>query len=165
MINFEQYVSNVMFNSLAPGKYGNGFNTLRPRQNGRHFPDDIFKCIFLKENILILITFSLKFVLRGPINNIPILVPIMAWRRPGDKPLSEPMMASLLTHICVNELNVWCSSSRCIKNHALKSIPDQGPSCLSPYGITRPPWVKPVTSSRKQIVRGDYAIEYFIANF
>ena len=27
------------------------FNTLRPRQNGRHFPDDIFKCIFLDENV------------------------------------------------------------------------------------------------------------------
>ena len=25
----------------------------------------------------------------------------MAWRLPGDKPLSEPMMVSLLTHICV----------------------------------------------------------------
>ena len=25
----------------------------------------------------------------------------MAWRRPGDKPLSEPMMVSLPTHICV----------------------------------------------------------------
>ena len=25
-------------------------NTLRPRQNGRHFADDIFKCIFLNEN-------------------------------------------------------------------------------------------------------------------
>ena len=25
----------------------------------------------------------------------------MAWRRPGDKPLSEPMMVRLLTHICV----------------------------------------------------------------
>ena len=25
----------------------------------------------------------------------------MAWRRPGDKPSSEPMMVSLLTHICV----------------------------------------------------------------
>ena len=25
----------------------------------------------------------------------------MAWRRPGDKPLSEPMMIILLTHICV----------------------------------------------------------------
>ena len=43
----------------------------------------------------------LKFVPNGPINNIPALVPIMAWRRPGDKPLSEPRMASLLTHICV----------------------------------------------------------------
>ena len=28
----------------------------------------------------------------------------MAWRRSGDKPLSEPMMARLPTHICVNEL-------------------------------------------------------------
>ena len=26
-------------------------NTLKPRQNGRHFPDDIFKCIFLNENV------------------------------------------------------------------------------------------------------------------
>ena len=34
-------------------------------------------------------------------NNIPTLVQIMAWRRPGDKPLSEPMMVILLTHICV----------------------------------------------------------------
>ena len=29
----------------------NVFNTLRPRQDGRHFPDDIFKCIFLNENV------------------------------------------------------------------------------------------------------------------
>ena len=28
----------------------NWFNTLRPRQNGRHFADDIFTCIFLNEN-------------------------------------------------------------------------------------------------------------------
>ena len=68
------------------------FNTLRPRQNGRHFPDDIFKCNFLNENIWISIKISLKFVPGGPINNIPALVQIMAWRRPGDKPLSEPMM-------------------------------------------------------------------------
>ena len=47
------------------------------------------------------IKISLKFVPNGPINNIPALVQIMAWRRPGDKPLSEPMMVSLLTHICV----------------------------------------------------------------
>ena len=45
--------------------------------------------------------FSPKFVPKGPINNIPALVPIMAWCQPGDKPLSEPMMVSLLRHICV----------------------------------------------------------------
>ena len=36
-----------------------------------------------------------------PINNIPALVQIIAWRRPGDKQLSEPMLVSLPTHICV----------------------------------------------------------------
>ena len=76
-------------------------NTLRPRQNGRHFADDIFKCIFLNENVRISIKISLKFVPKGPINNSTALVQIMAWRRPGDKPLSEPMLVSLLTHICV----------------------------------------------------------------
>ena len=76
-------------------------NTLRPRQNGRHFADDIFKCIFLNENVWISIKISLKFVPKGPINNIPSLVQVMAWRRPGDKPLSEPMMVRLSTHICV----------------------------------------------------------------
>ena len=38
---------------------------------------------------------------KGPIDNIPALVQIMAWRRPGDKPLFEPIMVGLLTHICV----------------------------------------------------------------
>ena len=50
-------------------------NTLRPRQNGRHFADDIFKCIFLNENVWIPIEISVKFVPKGPINNIPALVP------------------------------------------------------------------------------------------
>ena len=76
-------------------------NTLRPRQNGRHFPDDIFKWIFLNENVWIPIKISLKFVPEGSINDIPELVQIMAWRRPGNKPLSESMMVSLLMHICI----------------------------------------------------------------
>ena len=80
---------------------GNPFNTLRPRQNGRHFAYDIFKCIFLSENAWISLKISLKFVPKVRINNISALVQIMAWRRPSDKPLSEPMMVSLLTHICV----------------------------------------------------------------
>ena len=77
------------------------FNTLRPRRNKQHFADDIFKRIFFNEDAWISIKISLKFVLKGPINNIPALVQIMAWRRSGGKPLSEPMMVSLPTHICV----------------------------------------------------------------
>ena len=45
-------------------------NTLRSRQNGRHFPDDNFKCILLNKNISISINISLKFVPKGQINNI-----------------------------------------------------------------------------------------------
>ena len=76
-------------------------NTSRPKQDGCQFPDDIFKCIFVNETFWILIAISLRFVPRGPVNNIAALVQIMASRRPGGKPLSEPMMVSLLTHICV----------------------------------------------------------------
>ena len=48
------------------------FNTLRPRQNDRHFPDNIFKFIFFNENVWILIKISNIPV--GRINNIPALV-------------------------------------------------------------------------------------------
>ena len=85
-------------------------NTLRPRQNGRRFADDTFKRIFLNENARISIKISMKFVPKGPINNIPAMVQIMAWRRSGGKPLSEPMMVSLLTSICVTRpqwVNRW----------------------------------------------------------
>ena len=78
-------------------------NTLRPRQNDQHFPNDMFKCLFLFENVWIWIKISRKFVPKVRMNNIPALVQIMAWRRIGDKPLSEPMMVNLLTHICVTQ--------------------------------------------------------------
>ena len=91
-----------LLSTRSCGSYSELFNTLRPRQDGRHFPDDIFKCILLNENVWILNKISLKFVPKGPINNIPSLVQIMAWRRPGDKPLSEPMVVRLLMHICVS---------------------------------------------------------------
>ena len=95
------------------------FNILRPWQHGHDFADDTFKCIFLNENICILLKMSLKFVPKSPINNIPALVQIMAWRWPGDKPLSEPMMVRSLMHICItwpqwvniSSLNsIWYSS-------------------------------------------------------
>ena len=77
------------------------FNTSRPRQNGSDFVDDIFKCIFLNENVWISLKITRKFIPAFWINNIPALVKIMAWRQPGEKPLSEPMVFSLVTYICV----------------------------------------------------------------
>ena len=65
----DQLQPNLPFSSsqLPPPSISR-FNTVRPRQNGRHL-----------------------FVPKGPINNIPALVQMMAWRRSGDKP-SEPMV-------------------------------------------------------------------------
>ena len=88
-------------------------NTLRPRQDERHFADDIFTCIFFNENCCIFIKFSLKYVRKGPIDNNPALGQIMAWRRSGDMPLSEPMTISLPTHICVTRPQ-WVNTLFCI---------------------------------------------------
>ena len=110
------------------------FSTLRPRQNGRHFADNIFKCILLNENVWIPIKISLNFFTKGPINNIPSLVQIMVWRRPGAKPLSEPMMVSLLTHICVTRPE-W------VNQNWSKLTPfilyTQSVSCWQPYHYRR----------------------------
>ena len=97
-------------------------NSLRPRQNRRHFAGNIFKCIFLNENEWISLRISLKFVPKVRINNIPSLVQIMAWRRPGDKPLSEPMMVSLLTHICVTrpQVNYYSTTLALLLAHSPK---------------------------------------------
>ena len=77
-------------------------STLRLRQNSCHFPEH-FEMDFLNENVSILIKMSQKFVPKPKISNIPALIQIMAWCRPSDKPLSEPMMVRLQIHICLNE--------------------------------------------------------------
>ena len=87
------------------------FNTMRPRQNCCRCADNIFKCLFSKENAWI----SNEMSLKGPINNIPALVLIMAWHRPGDTPLYEPVMVSSLTNICVTRPQ-WVKYSR-IRGH------------------------------------------------
>ena len=90
--------------------------------------DDTFKYKFFNENVLISIKISLRFVPKGPINNILALVQKMAWRRPGDKALYEPMMFSLLMHICITQ---WvknfmrsCWSFRLISSDQWKLIQD-----------------------------------------
>ena len=98
---YKQHDKKVLLFSIFTNLQSGEVNTLRPRQKGRHFADDIFKCIFLNENVWIPIKISLKFVPLGPLSNIPVLVQIMGWRRPGDKLLSGPMMVRLPTRICV----------------------------------------------------------------
>ena len=93
-------------------------NSLRPRRNGCYNADDIFNCIFLKENVWIPTITSLKFVPKGPINNIPALVQIMAWRCPGDKPVSEPMLIFVLMHICVTRPQ-WVNDGTLDNKHCL----------------------------------------------
>ena len=90
----------------------------------------------------------------------------MAWRRPGDKPLSEPMMVRLPTHICVtrpqwvNNKALWthmsCAFIANKKCHGSKQNKptfgsDDGlapnmiiyhvnqclPRCLTIYGVTQ----------------------------
>ena len=91
-INVQSVVYCLMFRFLL-------FNTLRRRQNGRHIADEIVKCIFFYENVRFSIEISPNFVCKGSFNNIPALVQIMAWRRSGERPLSEPMMVSLLIYM------------------------------------------------------------------
>ena len=122
---------------FSPLSYGissvRKFNTFRPRINDRHFPDGIFKCIFLNENVWISLKISLKFVSRAQINNTPAFVQIMAWHRPGDKPLSEPMMISSLMHICVTRPQ-WVKKILCYNSMALwkpQKYKVQGPFSVS----------------------------------
>ena len=122
-------------------------NSLWPRQNGRHFADDIFNSIFLNENVWTPIKISLKVVPKGLVNNIPALVQIMTWHHPGDKPLSEPVVVNLLTHICVTRpqwVNAFlyqglghklCVTSICQKQ------------CLAGYIISISRWNKYIPSS------------------
>ena len=68
-----------------------------------HFPE--WKYIFISNKI------SLKFVLKGPINNIPALGQIMAWRHSDSNPSSEPRVVSLLMHRCITQLQYMMTSS------------------------------------------------------
>ena len=71
------------------------------------FADETIKRISLNGNVRISINMSLQFVLKGPINNIPALVRMMAWRCPGNKPLSEPITVyrRIYASLGLNEMN------------------------------------------------------------
>ena len=78
-----------------------------PEQNGHHFADNIFRYIFVNEKFWILIQISLQFVPKCPVDRTPLLIWIMAWRRIGDKLLSEPIMTRL-TGACMRHEGKMC---------------------------------------------------------
>ena len=63
-----------IFHIRYPFPHYTFINSFPHGQNGRHFADDIFRGIFLSENVCNLIKISLKFVLKGPIDNNQALV-------------------------------------------------------------------------------------------
>ena len=100
-------------------------NSSPPEQNGRHFADDIFKCIFVTGKFVSWFKLHWSFASKGPIDNKSVLVQVIAWRRGGDKLLSETMLTQLIdahmrqwggggglthwgrvTHICVSKLTI-----------------------------------------------------------
>ena len=119
MVSFSEYVPNRYFlkwrkisfircfrirlhiKSVRHQGHFHSFNTLRPRKMDGISQTTFSDAFSRMKNMWISLKIPLKFVPKGPINNIPALVQIMGWRRTGDKPLSEPMMVRLPTHICV----------------------------------------------------------------
>ena len=77
------------------------------RLKWRYFADDIFKCIFLNENVWISIKISLKFVPMIRISNIPALVQIMAWRPPGDSHFWNYIIG-VLWDATLEYITSWC---------------------------------------------------------
>ena len=72
--------------------------------NKSHFADDMFKRIFLNENIWISNKISLRYVPWGLIDTMWALVQKIAWCRPGDKPLSEPMLTQFWLITCCPDI-------------------------------------------------------------
>ena len=83
---------------------------------------------------------SLMFV---RINNVPALVQIMAWHQSGNKPLSRPMMVSLLMHMCVTWPQ-WDKKKMAVSlQHNFSPNPSQQTSLTNvgaPSGLSQTSW-------------------------
>ena len=117
-------------------------NTLRRRQKCRHFID-ISKCIFLNEIAWTSLKILLKFVPEVRINTIAALVKIMAWCRPGAKPLSEPIIvylriySSRLWWLVYIQFTVQClNDDRCFGHKVMVPFGNKSKHCdLAPTAV------------------------------
>ena len=77
---------------VADGRTDNWTDRWMDRRSETNIPPPTTSLLY---NYEFWLRFHWNLFPRGPINNIPALVQIMAWHQPGDKPLSEQMMVSL----------------------------------------------------------------------
>ena len=95
---------------VEPAIFSSTLNTLRVRQNGCHFTDDIFKCIFLNENVWIPIKFHWNLFLRV---QLTIFQYWLRWWLGAFQVTSYYLNQWLLVHRCTyappgfNELICW----------------------------------------------------------
>ena len=61
-----RFINNDNINYVRKAYFSVHQNTFIPGQNGRHFANDIFRCIFVKDKFCISIRTSPKFVPEGP---------------------------------------------------------------------------------------------------
>ena len=91
---------------------------MRPRRSGHNFADDMFRCVFLIEKVWISIEISLEFDTKSPINNMPTMVQIMAWRLQATSHYLNQPWPNVLAHLCVTPpgwvLNEWLNQRNII---------------------------------------------------
>ena len=95
-------ISSAKWRPFCP--WGDELTPWNLNKMARHFVDNIFKFIFLTENFYVFIHISLKFVLKGSLNNKPALVQITAWRHTAEKLLPEPTM---IKFTCIVVIVSW----------------------------------------------------------
>ena len=91
--------------SIMPYVHNSYVNTLSTEQNGHHFAEDIFKCTSVNKN-----AWKFHWSLWVPLENKPTMVQVMAWCRPGDRPLFESILSKHYSH---NELTTSVSANWC----------------------------------------------------
>ena len=79
---------------------------LRPRQNGRHFADDILNAFSWMKTIFYFDSNILKFVPRGPAHDKSSLVQVTAWHRLAPSHYLKQRWLNSLPHLFSSDLNV-----------------------------------------------------------
>ena len=101
------------------------------RWSGRNFAEDISKSILLNKIGCFFIQISLKFISRGPINNMRSMVQAKDRLRLGDKPVSEqmiPCLSSINPSVSImHQLLSLAGEMKCVSfsadlSHTLKQI-------------------------------------------